>query len=187
MHKFDKSQPGPTFKLYILSFLRSAPLAPIGFVQHAVCVLLSVGVSLNVKDGSWRLRLVMHLYLSRYLYLYLSHLFVFVYKYIRVCIYVQLCGVSHCQGWWEGGVRGVRGSVVTILMAAILSSHTVSYTGQPAIYGAIYINTWSCVESRVLFALYSRLTNSSVKRPFGFHGRSARKPLLQIFPQIFLP
>ena len=141
MHKFDKSQPGPTFKLYILSFLRSAPLAPIGFVQHAVCVLLSIGVSLNVKDGSWRLRLVMHLYLSQYLYLYLSHLFVFVYKYIRVCIYVQLCGVSHCQGWWEGGVRGVRGSVVTILMAAILSSHTVSYTGQPPMYGATYLNT----------------------------------------------
>ena len=82
--------PGPTFKLYILSFLRSAPLAPIGFVQHAVCVLLSIGVSLNVKDGSWRLRLVMHLYLSRYLYPYLSHLFVFVF----VSVFMFSCVVS---------------------------------------------------------------------------------------------
>ena len=90
MHKFDKSQPGPTFKLYILSFLRSTPLAPIGFVQHVVCVLLSIGVSLNVKDGSWRLRLVMHLYLSRYLYLYLSHLFVFVF----VSVFMFSCVVS---------------------------------------------------------------------------------------------
>ena len=97
MHEFDESQLGPTFKLYILSFLRSAPLAPIGFVQHAVCVLLSVGVSLNVKDGSWRLRLVMHLYLSQYLYLYLSHLFAFVFVSVFmfscvVCLIVKAGG-----------------------------------------------------------------------------------------------
>ena len=107
MHKFDKSQPGPTFKLYILSFLRSAPLAPIGFVlQHAVCVLLSIGVSLNVKDGSWRLRLVMHLYLSRYLYLYLSHLFVFVF----VSVFMFSCVVSLIVK--AGGREAFEGSEV---------------------------------------------------------------------------
>ena len=147
MHKFDKSHPGPTFILCILSFLRST-----GTDRFcAACGLCSVEYWRLSQCQGWKLAfevghafvfesIALSVFVS-FVCICIQILFVFVYKYIRVCIYVQLCGVSHCQGWWEGGVRGVRGSVVTILMAAILSSHTVSYTGQPAIYGAIYINT----------------------------------------------
>ena len=136
MHKFDKSHPGPTFILYILSFLRST-----GTDRFcATCGLCSVECWRLSQCQGWKLAFeVGHAFVFESISL--SVFVSFVCICICVCIYVQLCGVSHCQGWWEGGVRGVRGSVVTILMAAILSSHTVSYTGQPAIYGAIYINT----------------------------------------------
>ena len=117
----------------------------------------------RVKAGCWRHQLV----------------FSFISVFVPVFVFVfVLCCVA-CLTVSRLGVGGVRGSVVTILMAAIPEpSHTVSYTGQPPIYGAIYINTLLYVE---LLVLYCQLTNSSVRRPFGFHGQCARKPLLHIY------
>ena len=69
---------------------------------------------------------------------------VFVFVFVFCCV--------ACLTVSRLGVGGVRGSVVTILMAAIPEpSHTVSYTGQPPIYGAIYINTLLYVELLVLY------------------------------------
>ena len=85
---------------------------------------------------------------------------VFVFVFVFCCV--------ACLTVSRLGVGGVRGSVVTILMAAIPArSHTVSYTGQPPAH------IWRHIYKRIIICgvvLYSPLTNCLVRRPFGFHG-----------------
>ena len=90
----------------------------------------------RVKAGCWRHQLV----------------FVFIFVFVNVFVFVFVFCCVACPTVSRLSVGGVRGSVVTILMAAIPEpSHTVSYTGQPPIYGAIYINTLLYVELLVLY------------------------------------
>ena len=94
--------------------------------------------------------------------------FVLLSVFVPVFVFVFVFCCVACLTVSRLGVGGVRGSVVTILMAAIPArSHTVSYTGQPPAH------IWRHIYKRIIICgvvLYSPLTNCLVRRPFGFHG-----------------
>ena len=130
--------------------------------------------------------------------------FVLLSVFVSVFVFVFVFCCVACLTVSRLGVGGVRGSVVTILMAAIPErSHTVSYTGQPPIYGAIYINTLLYVElasllppdkqrgETAVWISWAMCTQTIIARTFTYmcvdmSRICAHKPLLHILSQICL-
>ena len=115
------------------------------------------------------------------------HIHVHVLSFFLCCVPICICICVACFSVSRLAVRGVRGSVVTILMAAIAEqSHSVIYRPTPHVWRHISKHRWRGLYSDlVLLALYSqRLTNSLVGGLFGFHGQCTRTLLWRIYCHI---
>ena len=99
-----------------------------------------------------------------------------MYLYLYLCLY--LCSVVQrvkarrwrCQRFSRDYSNGGN---------TCAQSHSVIYRPTSHIWRHIYKHMIIC---RLL--LYCWLTNSLVRRPFGFHGQCARKPLLHVLSHI---
>ena len=110
-----------------------------------------------------------------------------IFSFFLYCVPICICICVACFSVSRLAVRGVRGSVVTILMAAIAEqSHSVIYRPTPHVWRHISKHRWRGLYSDlVLLALYSqRLTNSLVGGLFGFHGQCTRTLLWRIYCHI---